>query len=130
CMDCRDKAPGRPSSRSAPKRLDLPVAGPQTGVFTDGACEGNPGPGGWGAVKVVDGVIAEERSGASPQTTNNRMELTAMIEGLKLLAVDEECDVFSDSNLVVNTVNTWAETWRKNGWTRGARHEPIANLEL
>jgi ribonuclease HI len=92
--------------------------GPQTGVFTDGACSGNPGPGGWGAAYVVDGVVVEESHGFDPDTTNNRMELTALIEGLKLVPEGTSVTVYSDSNLAVRTINEWAAGWEQRGWQR------------
>ncbi|MCA9825545.1 MAG: ribonuclease HI [Dehalococcoidia bacterium] len=102
--------------------------GPQDGVFTDGSCSGNPGPGGWGAVRVRSGRILEERHGADPSTTNNRMELTAMIEGLRMLAPDESTSVYSDSQLVVNTLTKWAAGWEQRGWKR--KEGPVKNLDL
>ncbi|MGH0029122.1 MAG: ribonuclease H family protein [Myxococcota bacterium] len=102
--------------------------GPKTGVFTDGSCEGNPGPGGWGLVWVQDDEIVEERSGFADDTTNNRMELTALIEAYQLLPDDAELVVYSDSQLCVKTVNEWAAGWEKRGWKR--KSGPIANLEL
>jgi ribonuclease HI len=102
--------------------------GPQSGVFTDGSCEGNPGPGGWGAVWVEEGQIKAERHGADPATTNNRMELCALIAGYEMLPADAEVTVYSDSNLCVQTVNEWAAAWEKRGWKR--KTGPIANLEL
>lgn len=91
---------------------------PQTGVFTDGACAGNPGPGGWGAVYVVDGTIVDEAHGFDPDTTNNRMEFTALIEGLKLVPEGTSVTVYSDSNLAVRTINEWAAGWEARGWKR------------
>jgi ribonuclease HI len=102
--------------------------GPETGVFTDGAAEGNPGPGGWGAVLVVDGEVVEEKMGSDPHTTNNRMELTAMIAGLEMLPLDAEVSVFTDSKLIVDTLTNWAKGWKARGWVR--KSGPIANLEL
>jgi ribonuclease HI len=102
--------------------------GPETGVFTDGAAEGNPGPGGWGAVLVVDGEVVEEKMGSDPHTTNNRMELTAMIAGLEMLPLDAEISVYTDSKLIVDTLTSWAEGWKARGWRR--KSGPIANLEL
>jgi ribonuclease HI len=102
-------------------------AGPKRGVFTDGACEGNPGPGGWSAVWVEDDRIVEQRSGRDPATTNNRMELRAMIEGLRMLPADAELTLYSDSNLCVQTANEWAAAWEKRGWKR--KTGAIANLE-
>jgi ribonuclease HI len=103
-------------------------AGPRTGVFTDGSCEGNPGPGGWGFVWVEDGEIIAEDSGVDPDTTNNRMELTALIAAYRALPGDAEITVYSDSQLCVKTVNEWAAGWEKRGWRR--KSGPIANLEL
>jgi ribonuclease HI len=102
--------------------------GPQSGVFTDGSCEGNPGPGGWGVVWVEDGEIVAERSGRADATTNNRMELTALITAYELLPEDARVTVHSDSQLCVRTVNEWAEGWERRGWKR--KSGPIANLEL
>ena len=102
--------------------------GPKTGLFTDGSCDGNPGPGGWGVVWVEDGEIIAERSGTDPDTTNNRMELQALIVAYELLPVDAEITVYSDSQLCVKTVNEWAAGWEKRGWKR--KSGPIANLEL
>lgn len=102
--------------------------GPQTGVFTDGSCEGNPGPGGWGVVWVEDGRIVAERHGHDPATTNNRMELKALITAYELLPADAEITVHSDSDLCVKTVNEWAAGWERRGWRR--KTGPIANLEL
>ena len=96
--------------------LERYSGGPQSGVFTDGSCIGNPGPGGWGAVRVQDGAVVERRHGADAHTTNNRMELTALIEGLSMLAPDEPADLYSDSRLVVDTVTKWAAGWERRGW--------------
>jgi ribonuclease HI len=144
CMECRTVAgggelgaAGRAPRPSASKRRDMSLeevlasftAGPKTGVFTDGAAEGNPGPGGWGAVLVVDDEIIAEDNGSEPHTTNNRMELTAMIAGLRMVPPDTEIDVYSDSQLVVNTLTQWAPGWKERGW-RKRSSGPIANLEL
>ncbi|MEX2081109.1 MAG: ribonuclease H [Dehalococcoidia bacterium] len=137
CNDCRPAgaAPRRPPA-SASRELNLPVAevmkrfsgGPQTGVFTDGACTGNPGPGGWGAVRVNEGTVLEQRYGAEAATTNNRMELTAMIEGLLMVEPKESLTVYSDSLLVVDTLTKWAEGWKQRGWRR--KEGPVKNLDL
>jgi ribonuclease HI len=119
------------------KNRDLTVAevmatfheGPQTGVFTDGAAEGNPGPGGWGAVLVVDGQVVTEDHGSEPHTTNNRMELKAMIAGLRMLPADTPTDVYTDSQLTVNILTQWAAGWKARGWQKKSPG-PIANLEL
>jgi ribonuclease HI len=108
--------------------LERFTGGPTSGVFTDGSCSGNPGPGGWGAVYVRDDVIVEQRYGSEPHTTNNRMELNAMIEGLSMLGPDDAVDVYSDSRLVVDTVTKWAAGWERNGWRR--KDGEVKNLEL
>lgn len=98
-------------------------------IFTDGACSGNPGPGGWGVV-LRYGTAEKELSGYEPDTTNNRMELTACIEALK--ALKEPCEVIitTDSQYVVNGITKgWAESWRTNGWKK-ADKKPVLNPEL
>jgi ribonuclease HI len=102
--------------------------GPRSGVFTDGSCEGNPGPGGWGVVWVEDDAVVEERHGSDPETTNNRMELRALIEAYRLVPEDAKLRIYSDSQLCVKTVNEWASGWEARGWRR--KRGPIANLEL
>ena len=102
--------------------------GPKTGVFTDGSCEGNPGPGGWGFVWVEEDRIVEEQNGVDADTTNNRMELQALIHAFKALPEDAETTVYSDSQLCGKTINEWAEGWERRGWRR--KTGPIANLEL
>ena len=104
------------------------TGGPKTGVFTDGSCEGNPGPGGWGWVWVEDDEIVAEGAGTDPSTTNNRMELMALIDAYKKLPADATVTIHSDSQLCVKTVNEWAAGWEKRGWRR--KSGPIANLEL
>lgn len=135
CLDCKKPRPNRGAPKPT-RELALDPAevlerfhkGPQDGVFTDGACEGNPGPGGWGMVWVEGGTIVAERRGHEPHTTNNRMELTALIEAYKLLPPTAELTVWTDSNLCVRTINEWAEGWKRRGWKR--KEGPVANLEL
>jgi ribonuclease HI len=103
-------------------------AGPDTGIFTDGSCDPNPGPGGWGLVWVEGGEIRAERNGRAPDTTNNRMELQALIEALRLLDEDARLRVYSDSQLCVKTINEWAAGWERRGWKR--KTGPIKNLDL
>lgn len=98
-----------------------------TGIFTDGACSGNPGPGGWGFVWVENNQIIQEKSGFNPDTTNNRMEFTALIHALEV-SIGKEVTIYSDSNLGVKTYNEWMEGWAKKGWKR--KTGPIANLDL
>lgn len=87
-------------------------------IYTDGACRGNPGRGGWGAILVYGGH-ERELSGGEPSTTNNRMELTAAIEGLRALREDCEVDLYSDSKYLVDAVSLgWAQGWRARGWRR------------
>ena len=102
--------------------------GPTTGVFTDGSCEGNPGPGGWGTVWVEDDRVVQEDFGYAPSTTNNRMELSALIAAYRMLPDDASVTVYSDSRLCVDTINQWAAGWERRGWRR--KSGPIANLEL
>ena len=102
--------------------------GPQTGVFTDGSSVPNPGPGGWGFVHVEEGKIIAQKHGSDPDTTNNRMELTGLIEAYRSLPVDAEITIYTDSNLCVQTINQWAAGWARNGWKR--KTGPIANVEL
>jgi ribonuclease HI len=108
--------------------LERYTSGPKTGVFTDGSCEGNPGPGSWSFVWVENDRIVDQNSGAVASTTNNRMELRALIEAYRVLPEDHEISVYSDSNLCVRTMNEWIAGWKRRGWRR--RGGPIANLEL
>ena len=103
--------------------------GPTTGVFTDGASEGNPGPGGWGAVLAVDNQMVAQDYGSEGHTTNNRMELRAMIAGLEMIPGETPTNVYTDSQLVVNIITKWAEGWKAKGWKKKSPG-PIANLEL
>jgi ribonuclease HI len=103
-------------------------AGPVTGVFTDGSAYPNPGPGGYGAVYAIDGEVWQERHGARDYTTNNEMELTAMLEGYKLIPDGVVTNIYSDSQYVVKTLTEWAPGWERRGWRRGTG--PIQNLEL
>lgn len=102
--------------------------GPTSGVFTDGSAVPNPGPGGWGVVHVRDGEVLAQRHGHDPDTTNNRMELTGLIEAYRLLPEDAEETVRTDSRLCVDTVTKWASGWKKRGWKR--KDGPIKNVEL
>lgn len=98
-------------------------------IYTDGACSGNPGPGGWGSV-LMYGNNKKEISGGKQDTTNNVMELTAVIEALKLLKFKCKVQVYSDSAYVVNAFNQkWIMGWMKNGW-KNASKEPVKNKEL
>lgn len=101
----------------------------QVSIYTDGACSGNPGPGGWGAILCYKGT-EKEISGAEKETTNNRMELTAVIEALKCLKEACEIELWSDSKYVIDGLEKgWAESWRKNGWRKSDR-KPALNPDL
>lgn len=102
--------------------------GPVDGVFTDGAAEPNPGPGGWGAVYVVEDRVVDERWGNEPHTTNNRMELCALINGCALVPEGKKTVLYTDSQLCVSTINEWAKGWEARGWKR--KGGEIKNLEL
>ncbi len=98
-------------------------------IYTDGACSGNPGPGGWGAVLRYNGA-EKEISGGAADTTNNRMELTGVIEALRLLKEPCEVTLCSDSKYVCDAISKgWAKSWKKNGW-RKADKKPALNSDL
>ena len=98
-------------------------------IYTDGACSGNPGPGGWGAI-LMSGENLKEISGGKKDTTNNIMELTAVIEALKLLKRPCEVDLYSDSAYVVNAfLKDWISSWVKNNWVNSSKEE-VKNKEL
>lgn len=98
-------------------------------IYTDGACSGNPGPGGYGAV-LIFGTHRKEISGGEPQTTNNRMEIMGVIKGLKMLKEPCEVSLYSDSRYVVDAIEKgWATRWQKNGWMRNKK-EPALNSDL
>jgi ribonuclease HI len=97
-------------------------------IFTDGACSGNPGPGGWGAILRFNGVT-KELSGGEANTTNNRMELMAAISGLNALKEPCQVDLYTDSNYVKDGIGGWIEGWKRNGW-RTAAKQPVKNAEL
>lgn len=97
-------------------------------IWTDGACSGNPGPGGWGAV-LRYGATEKELSGADPATTNNRMELTAAIEALSALKRPSKVRLHTDSKYVMDGVTKWIHGWKQNGW-RTADKKPVKNDDL
>ena len=102
---------------------------PAIEVFTDGACSGNPGAGGWGVI-LRYGEIEKELSGGEENTTNSRMELTAVIEALK--ALKKECDItiYTDSRYVMDGVQEWMPNWKLNGWKTTNKKSPVKNVEL
>ncbi|MGI6851433.1 ribonuclease HI [Mesorhizobium sp. 1B3] len=97
-------------------------------IFTDGACSGNPGPGGWGAILRYKGKT-KELSGGEPETTNNRMELMAAIQALGALKEPCKIDFYTDSNYVKDGIGGWIEGWKRNGWKTAAK-APVKNAEL
>jgi ribonuclease HI len=137
CMRCK-----QPSKQSAQRVIaslreeNLTTAevlrkysgGPKSGVFTDGAAEPNPGPGGWGVVYVENDRILREECGHAAATTSNRMELVALIEACRVLPKGTRAVLYSDSQLCVNTFNEWAPAWEARGWKR--KGGEIKNLDL
>ncbi len=120
------------SRRSAPKLPGtLPQAAPgEVLVWTDGACQGNPGRGGWAAILVDDaGRALQERSGGAPQTTNNIMELTAALEGMRALPAGSAVVVVTDSRYLLDGMTSWMAGWKKRGW-RTAAGDPVKNKQL
>lgn len=97
-------------------------------IFTDGACRGNPGPGGWGALMRYNSV-EKELSGAENETTNNRMEMSAVIEALNAIKRPCKIEITTDSEYVKKGITEWIENWKKNGW-RTASRKPVKNADL
>lgn len=97
-------------------------------IYTDGACSGNPGPGGWGAI-LMQGKHRKEIMGGEALTTNNRMELMAAISALQALKKPSRVELYTDSEYLRNGITTWIEAWKRNGW-RTAGRKPVKNLEL
>jgi len=98
-------------------------------LYTDGACSGNPGPGGYGAILIYNG-IEKEVSGGEKNTTNNKMEMMAVIKGLEMLKEPCEVEVYSDSAYVVNSIEKgWIYSWKKNGWKKADKKE-VKNIDL
>jgi ribonuclease HI len=124
----RTHASAREENLTVAEVLAKYTAGPLDGVFTDGAAEPNPGPGGWGAVYVKNNVVVAELHGHEPHTTNNRMELRALIEGCALVEQGASAILYTDSQLCVNTISQWAKGWEARGWKR--KGGEIKNLEL
>ena len=103
-------------------------ARPSIVIYTDGACSGNPGPGGWGAI-LMSGAHRKELSGAEPETTNNRMEVTAAIEALAALKRASDVELWTDSAYLRDGITKWIHGWKRNGW-RTADKKPVKNAEL
>lgn len=106
---------------------------PDLYAYTDGGCSGNPGPGGWGVILQArngDAVVKErELSGGSPETTNNRMELTAAIEALEALERPSEITIVTDSTYLRDGITKWIHGWKRNGWKTAAK-KPVKNEDL
>jgi ribonuclease HI len=103
---------------------------PHVELYTDGACSGNPGPGGWAFIlRHLASKAEKECAGGESETTNNRMELMSVIRGLE--ALDRPCkvDIYSDSQYVVKGLREWMDDWKRKGWKRG-RNEPVKNVDL
>lgn len=97
-------------------------------IYTDGACSGNPGPGGWGAILRYGGH-EKEMSGGEPDTTNNRMEMMAVIQALEALKKPSKVDLYTDSKYVMQGVNEWIDGWKAKGWKTAAK-KPVKNQDL
>ena len=104
------------------------MSDPEVEIFTDGACSGNPGPGGWATIMRL-GSRERELSGGEPATTNNRMELTAAIRGLETLKRPCKVRLYTDSNYLREGVTRWIHGWKKNAW-RTADKKPVKNIDL
>ena len=98
-------------------------------LYLRSSCKGNPGPGGWGAV-LEEGSETEQASGSEPQTTNNRMEITAAIEGLLLLPPNSEVQIFTTSDYLHQGITQWIRNWRKRNWMKKDGEQPVANSDL
>jgi len=104
---------------------------PQVKIYTDGACSGNPGPGGWGVI-LRFGRVEKELSGSETSTTNNRMELTAAVMAFKALKEPCQVDIFTDSEYLKKGITEWIHNWKKLDWRRGSpgKTKPLANADL
>lgn len=106
----------------------MTVAETRVEIYTDGACRGNPGPGGWGAL-LIAGELRKELSGAETETTNNRMELTAAIEALRALKRPVHATLYTDSKYVCTGIEEWLPQWKQRDWRTAAR-KPVKNVDL
>jgi len=130
CAEC--------SSRTRPKEpvvcvetvLETITRGPAEGIFVSGSCDPNPGRGGWAAVRLVGGGVLNEAFDWEPATTSSRMDLRALIEGLKLVSTGERVAVYSSSQTAVSTLKDWAPGWQRAGWRRGPKRQRVLNLDL
>ena len=125
-----------PSTARRPRRIsrslpgDVPVAAPgEVLVWTDGACRRNPGPGGWAALVCWDDGVTEEHSGGLPHTTNNIMEMTAALEGLRGVPDGSRVCVVTDSRYLHDGMTSWMAGWKRRGWTTAAG-DPVKNRDI
>jgi ribonuclease HI len=119
----------RPRRRSGGREFALEPLPGELLIWTDGACRGNPGPGGWAAIVVADGQENLELSGHAPQTTNNRMEYTAALEGLRSLPAGSRACIVTDSRLMLDSMTKWIHGWKRKGW-KTAGGDPVKNQDL
>ena len=107
------------------------VIRPEVVIYTDGACSGNPGPGGWGAL-LKFGKHEKELSGSEKRTTNNRMEITAAVMAFRALKEPCQVDIYTDSEYLKKGITEWIENWKELGWRRGSpgKTKPLANADL
>lgn len=99
-------------------------------LYTDGACSGNPGPGGWGVFIQIDGQKPQELFGGEPETTNNRMEMMATLKGLEAVSTERgEVHIHTDSTYVKDGITTWVHNWQRNGWMTASK-QPVKNKDL
>lgn len=102
---------------------------PEVEIFTDGACSGNPGAGGWGVI-LRSGTVEKELCGGAEETTNNRMELQAVIEALRALKKECVVTLYTDSRYVMDGVNQWLPNWKRNGWKTTNKKSAVKNIDL
>jgi ribonuclease HI len=119
----------RPRRRPAARELPLEQRPGELLVWTDGACSGNPGPGGWAAIVVAPGGATVELSGGDRHTTNNRMEYTAALEGLRSLPAGSRACIVTDSRLMLDSMTKWIAGWKRKGW-KTAGGDPVKNQDL
>jgi len=119
----------RPRRRAHAPETPVEARAGEVLVWTDGACRGNPGPGGWAAIVVADGQENLELSGHAPQTTNNRMEYTAALEGLRSLPAGSHACIVTDSRLMLDSMTKWIHGWKRKGW-KTAGGDPVKNQDL